>query len=151
MGPVLSVSIGVAVYPHDGERIETLLHAADAAMYAIKVGKHKPLDVGKQRRSNGRLLDGRIEKRLTMSVPVYLASLREPYAGERTVTENVSPYGARVWTKQPWHPEERVLLSSPETGLHAQARVVYSQRMKNKEFAVGLELSTPVEGWTKPH
>src|SRR6267143_614698 len=80
MGPVLSVSIGIAVYPHDGERIETLLHAADVAMYAMKVGKHKPLDVGKQRRSNGRLLDGRIERRLTMSVPVYLASSREPRA-----------------------------------------------------------------------
>src|SRR5467141_2314047 len=79
MGPVLSVSIGVAVYPHDGESIETLLHAADAAMYSMKAAKHKLLDAGKQRRSNGRLLDGRIERRLTMSVPVYLASLREPY------------------------------------------------------------------------
>src|SRR6267378_8091822 len=49
MGPVLSVSMGLAVYPHDGEGIETLLHAADVAMYAMKVGKHKPLDVGKQR------------------------------------------------------------------------------------------------------
>src|SRR2546427_8693973 len=35
-GPVLSVSIGVAVYPHDGERIEGLLHAADVAMYTMK-------------------------------------------------------------------------------------------------------------------
>jgi diguanylate cyclase (GGDEF)-like protein/PAS domain S-box-containing protein len=46
MGPVLSVSVGVAVYPHDGERIETLLHAADVAMYAMKVKKHKLLDAG---------------------------------------------------------------------------------------------------------
>jgi len=44
MGPVLSVSIGVAVYPHDGESIETLLHAADVAMYAMKASKHKLLD-----------------------------------------------------------------------------------------------------------
>jgi diguanylate cyclase (GGDEF)-like protein/PAS domain S-box-containing protein len=43
MGPALSVSIGVAVYPHDGERIETLLHSADVAMYAMKA-KHKLLD-----------------------------------------------------------------------------------------------------------
>jgi GGDEF domain-containing protein len=28
LGQVLSVSVGVAVYPHDGERIETLLNAA---------------------------------------------------------------------------------------------------------------------------
>jgi diguanylate cyclase (GGDEF)-like protein/PAS domain S-box-containing protein len=44
MGPVLSVSIGVAVYPHDGESIETLLHAADVAMYAMKASKHNLLD-----------------------------------------------------------------------------------------------------------
>ena len=40
MGPKLSVSIGVAVYPRDGERIEALLRAADVAMYAMKARKH---------------------------------------------------------------------------------------------------------------
>jgi diguanylate cyclase (GGDEF)-like protein/PAS domain S-box-containing protein len=44
MEPVLSVSIGVAVYPHDGERIETLLRAADVAMYGMKASKYKLLD-----------------------------------------------------------------------------------------------------------
>jgi diguanylate cyclase (GGDEF)-like protein/PAS domain S-box-containing protein len=44
MGPLLSVSIGVAVYPHDGERIEALLRAADAAMYSMKATRHKLLD-----------------------------------------------------------------------------------------------------------
>ena len=43
-GPVLSVSIGVAVYPHDGERIEALLHAADVAMYAMKAKKRELRD-----------------------------------------------------------------------------------------------------------
>jgi len=44
MEPVLCVSIGVAVYPHDGERIEALLRKADAAMYAMKVKKRELLD-----------------------------------------------------------------------------------------------------------
>src|SRR5438445_13436167 len=44
MGPLLSVSIGVAVYPHDGERIETLLRAADVAIYPMKASKHNLLD-----------------------------------------------------------------------------------------------------------
>src|ERR1700674_2193161 len=44
MEPVLSVSIGVAVYPHDGERIEALLRAADLAMYSMKAKKHNLLD-----------------------------------------------------------------------------------------------------------
>jgi diguanylate cyclase (GGDEF)-like protein/PAS domain S-box-containing protein len=39
--PKLSVSIGVGVYPHDGGRIETLLRAADVAMYSMKARKHK--------------------------------------------------------------------------------------------------------------
>ncbi len=39
MGPLLSVSVGVAVYPHDGERIEALLRKADVAMYAMKAKK----------------------------------------------------------------------------------------------------------------
>jgi diguanylate cyclase (GGDEF)-like protein/PAS domain S-box-containing protein len=43
-GPVLSVSIGIAVYPHDGERIEAFLRKADAAMYAMKVKKRELLD-----------------------------------------------------------------------------------------------------------
>ena len=34
--PRLSVSVGVALYPRDGERIDILLGAADAAMYSMK-------------------------------------------------------------------------------------------------------------------
>jgi diguanylate cyclase (GGDEF)-like protein len=34
--PKLSVSIGVAIYPKDGEKIDSLLGAADVAVYAIK-------------------------------------------------------------------------------------------------------------------
>src|SRR6266852_5917208 len=41
MGPALSVSVGVAVYPHDGERIEALLRKADVAMYAMKAKKRE--------------------------------------------------------------------------------------------------------------
>jgi diguanylate cyclase (GGDEF)-like protein len=35
-GPSLSISVGAAVYPHDGENIESLLSAADTAMYSMK-------------------------------------------------------------------------------------------------------------------
>jgi len=44
MEPALSVSIGVAVYPHDGESLETLLRTADVAMYSMKTSKHKLLN-----------------------------------------------------------------------------------------------------------
>jgi diguanylate cyclase (GGDEF)-like protein len=42
--PLLSVSIGVAVYPRDGERIEALFRAADTAMYSMKARKHQLLE-----------------------------------------------------------------------------------------------------------
>jgi diguanylate cyclase (GGDEF)-like protein len=44
MEPLLSVSIGVAVYPRDGETIETLFRAADTAMYSMKAKKRELLE-----------------------------------------------------------------------------------------------------------
>jgi diguanylate cyclase (GGDEF)-like protein/PAS domain S-box-containing protein len=38
-GPDLSVSVGVAVYPEDGEKIDGLMKAADSMMYASKTEK----------------------------------------------------------------------------------------------------------------
>jgi diguanylate cyclase (GGDEF)-like protein/PAS domain S-box-containing protein len=40
--PKLSVSIGVAIYPKDGENVDSLLGAADAALYAMKTRTHGP-------------------------------------------------------------------------------------------------------------
>ena len=37
--PKLSVSVGVAIYPQDGESIESLLSAADAALYSMKAAR----------------------------------------------------------------------------------------------------------------
>lgn len=38
--PQLSVSIGVALYPKDGKKVESLLAAADRALYAVKEKMH---------------------------------------------------------------------------------------------------------------
>jgi diguanylate cyclase (GGDEF)-like protein len=40
--PKLSVSIGVAIYPKDGESIDALMGAADVAVYAMKARAHAP-------------------------------------------------------------------------------------------------------------
>jgi diguanylate cyclase (GGDEF)-like protein/PAS domain S-box-containing protein len=57
--PKLSVSVGVATYPKDGESIETLLAAADAALYAMKAWVHGKDDGGSSDRmiSGGRSLN----------------------------------------------------------------------------------------------
>jgi hypothetical protein len=44
-----------------------------------------------------------------------------------------------------------VLLTSIELGIHAEARVVYCQRIEKEKFAVGLELLSPEKEWTRPH
>jgi diguanylate cyclase (GGDEF)-like protein len=47
--PKLSVSIGVATYPKDGEKVDFLLGAADAALYSMKAKMRGPIasNVGK--------------------------------------------------------------------------------------------------------
>jgi diguanylate cyclase (GGDEF)-like protein/PAS domain S-box-containing protein len=40
--PKLSVSIGVAIYPGDGKNVDSLLGAADAALYAMKTRTLRP-------------------------------------------------------------------------------------------------------------
>ena len=61
--------------------------------------------------NGARHFNGRIEKRLPTSVPVYLASLDEPRSRERTVTENVSPHGARVVSQRFWQSGEESLVT----------------------------------------
>jgi hypothetical protein len=58
-----------------------------------------------------RLFDGRIEKRVPTSVPVYLVSLEDSRTRERTLTENVSPQGVRVISKRSWRPGEESLIT----------------------------------------
>jgi len=100
-----------------------------------------------KRRSNDRLLDGRIEKRLSESVPVYLASLREPRAREQTVTENVSNHGARTISKRFWRTGEAALIG-PLTGEFPQlGRVVYCEQKTEGRFCLGLEFLDRSGNW----
>jgi diguanylate cyclase (GGDEF)-like protein/PAS domain S-box-containing protein len=50
--PKLTVSVGIAIYPKDGEKLKSLLEAADMALYAMKARVHKrapatPKSIGK--------------------------------------------------------------------------------------------------------
>jgi diguanylate cyclase (GGDEF)-like protein len=45
-GPRISVSVGVSVYPQHGENVESLVSAADAAMYAMKRERKQQTSVG---------------------------------------------------------------------------------------------------------
>jgi hypothetical protein len=93
-----------------------------------------------------RLFDGRIEKRLPTSAPVYLASLGEPHARERTGTENVSPHGARVISKRFWQPGEELLIT-PLAGEFPQVGKVIYCLPKAGLFCIGVEFPTRRVKW----
>ena len=44
-GPRISVSVGIGVYPRDGENVEALVSSADSSMYAMKRQKRHPAPV----------------------------------------------------------------------------------------------------------
>jgi hypothetical protein len=96
-------------------------------------------------------MNGRIEKRFPTSVPVYLASLDEPRARERTLTENVSPHGARIISKSFWRPGEEPLIT-PLTGDKKSAefpqvgRVIYCKPAGDR-FYLGVEFPTRTIKW----
>jgi hypothetical protein len=70
---------------------------------------------------------------------------------ERTLTENVSAHGARVFMERRLQPGQQVLVSSPKEGVLSQARIVYCQRVSERRFAVGLELSGRIVLWAKAY
>jgi len=99
------------------------------------------------RRPKQRLFDGRIEKRLPTSVPVYLASLDEPRARERALTENVSPHGARVVSQRSWRSGEESLIA-PLTGEFPQVgRVIYCLPTARQRFCLGVEFPSRAVKW----
>jgi hypothetical protein len=89
----------------------------------------------------------RIEKRVPVEIPVYLASLREPRPAEKTRTENVSPHGARVLTKRRWQPNEEPLVTSAKGQPQLPVRVVYCRPISNGLFRIGLEFRGNAVSW----
>jgi hypothetical protein len=94
--------------------------------------------------------NGRSDRRITKEVAVELARPDASQLREMAIAQNVSARGMRVATEDVWSPGDPVLLSSPESGVCTQARVVYCQRVENNRFAVGLELLAPLGEWPKP-
>jgi PilZ domain len=97
------------------------------------------------------MTNGRSEKRISrmMTVEVYVPA--ETKLNEKTLTENVSAHGARVLLQLKLEPGQRVVVSSPNEGVSSQARIVYCQRVSERKFAVGLELSRRAEPWAKAY
>jgi hypothetical protein len=102
---------------------------------------------GSEKSPASTLLDGRIEKRIPMVLPVDLVVAEEMLVSERAVTVNVSPHGARVVTKRHWRPEEQPWLASLTSYFRLQGSVVYCQSLTNGDFCVGLKFRASFMGW----
>jgi hypothetical protein len=92
---------------------------------------------------------GRRKSRITRAVTVELVRLDESQRKEEAVTENLSPQGARVVTEWMCQPGNHVLLTSPQEGVKALARVIYCERLDDTRFAVGLQLAVRAEEWAE--
>jgi len=84
---------------------------------------------------------GRMEKRIAKTLILEICLYDEPGLKERTITENVSPRGARVLVEREWRPRQQVLVISPNEGVRSRGQIVYCERVAEGKFAVGLELS----------
>lgn len=94
---------------------------------------------------------GRLEKRIARAVTVEIRPEDEGISIERTLTENVSPHGARVLMEREWRPGQRVMVMFPNQGVWARGQIVYCELLPESRFAVGLELSVRVEPWAKSY
>jgi hypothetical protein len=91
----------------------------------------------------------RIEKRLPALIPVYLGSLEDPRAPERTLTENVSPHGARVVSKRYWQSDEESLVTTLTGEVPHVGRVIYCLQRPGDRFCLGIEFPDRAVDWEK--
>jgi hypothetical protein len=97
---------------------------------------------------------GRFEKRIARALTVEIRPEDEGMPNVpkvRTLTENVSPHGARVLMERELRPGQQVIVISPKEGIWARGQIVYCQLLAERRFAVGLELSVRVEPWAKSY
>jgi hypothetical protein len=90
---------------------------------------------------------GRIEKRIRLAVPVQISSMLDPYAIERTTTENVCSVGVRVLSQAAKELNERLLVRSLAGDLRGLARVVYCQRLPDGRYGIGLQFQEGPANW----
>ncbi len=90
---------------------------------------------------------GRAEKRVPMTVSVYITARGTSGPAERTFTENVSPHGVRVMTQQPFRTGERPIVCVLSGECESRGTVVYCQPLPNTRYCVGMEFSESSVIW----
>jgi len=91
----------------------------------------------------------RAEERIAqrMFVRLYLSE-GDDFAMGQTI--DISPHGARVFTKRFLAPNQRLFLRSIRGNLSSYARVAHCESLSEDSYALGLELYNPVGDWISP-
>jgi hypothetical protein len=92
---------------------------------------------------------GRVEMRSPLSTAVRISSLEHSESTEVGLSQNVSPFGARVIVKNWWMPNEPVRVESPPGFFRSRAWVVYCEPAPSGDFAVGLRLLVRQPRWSQ--
>ena len=93
-------------------------------------------------------LSGRTERRLPIIVVVRLVSVERAGADaeERTYTDNISPGGARIFSKQPWQPGGAIMVTPRNEGT-TFGNVVYCERLRD-HYAIGVKFQDYPARWS---
>jgi hypothetical protein len=90
-----------------------------------------------------------MERRLPIIVVVRLGYC-EPASidgEERTFTDNISPHGARIFSKRAWQPGEMVRIT-PLNQDAACAKVTYCLRLPDDRYTIGVEFQARPVTWS---
>jgi len=94
-------------------------------------------------------LSGRMERRLPIIVAVRLAHCAPAGADEeeKTYTDNISPRGARIFSKNAWQPGD-ALRVTPLNGYSACGKVVYCHRLPDDRYGIGVNFQDQPVTWS---
>jgi hypothetical protein len=94
-------------------------------------------------------LSGRKERRLPIIVVVRLTHFI-PAGGdgeEKTFTDNISPHGARIFSKHAWQPGDGLRVT-PLNGSSAFGKVVYCQKLPDDRYGIGVNFQDHPITWS---
>ena len=94
-------------------------------------------------------LSGRREGRLPIIVVVRLTDCPPASADreKKTYTDNISPRGARIFSKHAWQPGD-ALQVTPLNGHSACGKVVYCQRLQDDRYGIGVNFQDHPITWS---
>jgi len=94
-------------------------------------------------------IGGRRERRFPIIVVVRLTDCPPAVADreEKTYTDNISPRGARIFSKHAWQPGD-ALQVTPLNGNSACGKVVYCVRLPDDRYSIGVNFQGHAITWS---